>query len=45
MSASKLVLLVGVVLAVLAAFGVEPVDDADAFKVAVAICFASFLVP
>ena len=40
---SKIILLAGVILAVLAAFGVDIVDEADDFQLAIGICFASFL--
>ena len=43
-SAAKLVLLVGVLMIILAAFGVQPLDDADLFQLGVGVAFASFLV-
>ena len=47
MSASKLVLLIGVIIIILAAFGVHPsaLSDVDVFQIGVGIAFASFLVP
>lgn len=45
-TASKLILLVGVITIILAAFGVHPqlLADVDVFQVGVGLCFASFLV-
>ena len=45
MSNSKIVLLIGVIMIVLAAFGVQPLDNAELFMLGVGVCFASFLVP
>ncbi len=44
MPVSKLVLLLGVIMIVLAAFGVEPIDSASLFQLGVGVSFASFLV-
>jgi hypothetical protein len=40
----RIVLLIGVILCVLGAFGVA-LGPADVFQVGVAVCFASWLVP
>lgn len=45
MTTSKAILLVGVIMIVLAAFGVEPIDSASLFQLGVGVSFASFLVP
>lgn len=46
MSASRLILLIGVVILVLAAFGVSPsaLSDVDLFIFGVAVCFSAGLV-
>mgnify|MGYP001618535622 CR=1 FL=1 len=44
MSPARVILLVGVLAILLAAFGVEPIDSADLFKLGVGVAFASFLV-
>jgi hypothetical protein len=41
---SRVVLLIGVILVVLSAFGVS-FGSVSAFELGVAVCFASFLVP
>ena len=44
-TASKIVLLIGVMMIVLAAFGVAPIASADLFELGVGVAFCSFLVP
>lgn len=44
LTASRLVLLIGVILCVLGSFGIS-VGPAQLFQLGVATCFASFLVP
>jgi hypothetical protein len=45
LTASRVVLLIGVLMVLLAAFGVQPLASADLFMLGVGVCFASFLVP
>jgi hypothetical protein len=44
LGARSLILLVGIIVLVLAAFGVDLLDDADEAILGIAICFAAFLV-